>query len=130
MTPLDIVQNISLGNHQQFDEIDSEYIPFIINRSFSMVKETLFFAQQMNLNPHLENRLQFDFYCGRIPSKKRYFRWHRKHMPDIDTLNCVIEKYGYSKKRALEALKLLSEDECQQIKQEFAIGGKKDFKEI
>ena len=50
------------------DDIDAEkkYPTYIINRCLSSFTDTVLFANEMNKNPHLPTRLQYDFYINSV----------------------------------------------------------------
>ena len=56
------------------DDIDAEkkYPTYIINRCLSSFTDTVLFANEMNKNPHLPKRLQYDFYINSVKPRKRF----------------------------------------------------------
>jgi hypothetical protein len=104
---------------------DSErtYNPYIINRCMSGHIDTILCANEMNLNSHLDKKLQYDFYINIIRPKKRYSPWLKKEK--FDDLSLVKEYYGYSDEKAKNALKLLSKEQIDYIKLKLNRGGKK-----
>ena len=41
---------------------EKDYTPYIINRCFSGHIDTLLYSNEINLNPHLDKKLQYYFY--------------------------------------------------------------------
>ena len=83
--------------------------------------DAIMFANEMNINNHLDKRLQYDFYLNTLRSKKRYSPWLRKE--DVENLDLVKSYYGYSNDKARQALKLLSDDQLKTIKSKLDTGG-------
>ena len=83
--------------------------------------DAIMFANEMNINNHLDKRLQYDFYLNTLRSKKRYSPWLRKE--DVENLDLVKSYYGYSNDKARQALKLLSNDQLKTIKSKLDTGG-------
>jgi hypothetical protein len=43
------------------DVSEKAYSPFMVNRGLSYFPDTILYANEMNLNHHIDSRLQFDF---------------------------------------------------------------------
>jgi len=104
---------------------DSErtYNPYIINRCMSGHIDAILCANEMNLNCHLDKKLQYDFYINIVRPKKRYSPWLKKEK--FDDLSLVKQYYGYSDEKAKNALKLLTKEQIDYIKLKLNSGGKK-----
>jgi hypothetical protein len=104
-------------------EWERKYAPFIINRCLSGFIDTVLFANEMNLNCHLDKKLQYDFLINIIRPKKRFSPWLKKEK--FSSLELVKQYYGYSDEKAKTALKILSEEQLEFIKTRMNRGGKK-----
>ena len=74
----DWLNSINVSKKNLMDEdhnIESKYPPYIINRCMSGHLDAIMFANEMNINNHLDKRLQYDFYLNTLRSKKRYSPW-------------------------------------------------------
>lgn len=81
------------------------------------------FANEMNRLPHLDKRLQYDFYINTVRSRRRFSPWDKKQkMNDLDV---VKQYYGYSNEKARQALNILSPSQLDYIKSKLNRGGKK-----
>jgi hypothetical protein len=76
----------------------------------------------MNLNHHLDNRLQNDFFINIITKKKRFSKWVKPS--EIEDLDCIKEYYGYSNEKAKSILSLLTGDQIKEIKNRMTKGGR------
>jgi hypothetical protein len=79
------------------------------------------FANEMNMNHHLDKNLQYSFYLNSLRKKKRFSPWLRKE--NIKDLECVKQYYGYSNEKAFQALKILSKQQIDFIKKRLETGG-------
>jgi hypothetical protein len=104
-------------------DLIKEYAPFIINKCLSGQIDTILFANEMNMNHHLDKDMQYSFYLNSLRKRKRFSPWLRKDK--VTDLECVKQYYGYSNEKASQALKILSKDQIAFIKQRLEIGGKK-----
>tara|TARA_Y100001937_G_scaffold41477_1_gene58792 strand:+ start:357 stop:743 length:387 start_codon:yes stop_codon:yes gene_type:complete len=106
------------------DDLDAQkkYPTYIINRCLSSFTDTILFANEMNKNPHLPNKLQYDFLLNSVKPRKRFSPWARKD--SIDDLDVVKEYYGYNDDKALQALRILTKDQLDNIKKSLSKGGK------
>ncbi len=101
---------------------EKEYIPFVINRTLSYFSDTIFYANEMNINASMDNRLQYDFLLCAVREKKRFTKWIKPETEKI--LESVKLYFGYSDQKAREAVKLLTEEQIEIIKEKTKIGGK------
>ena len=100
-----------------------EYAPYIINRCLSGHIDCILFANEMNMNHHLDKDLQYSFYLNSLRKRKRFSPWLRKDK--VTDLECIKSYYGYSNEKASQALKILSKEQIAFIKKRLEIGGKK-----
>ena len=101
----------------------SKYPPYIVNRCLSGHLDCIMFANEMNKFPNLDKDLQYSFYLNTLRKKKRFSPWLRKDK--VTDLEIVKQYYGYSNEKASNALKILTTEQINFIKQRLEIGGKK-----
>jgi hypothetical protein len=104
-------------------ELKKEYSPFIINKCLSGQIDTILFANEMNMNHHLDKDMQYSFYLNSLRKRKRFSPWLRKDK--ITDLECVKRYYGYSNEKASQALKILTKEQINFIKKRLETGGSK-----
>jgi len=124
MTPFCFTKDI-LNNKEYImkTEIDEEeYVPFVVNRVMSNYPDTIFYAQEMNCNPHLAGKLQFDYLFHSIRKAKRPFVPYPKKEKS-EYISLIAECYNYSYKKAKEALAILTEEQVLEIKKIYEKGG-------
>jgi hypothetical protein len=100
-----------------------EYSPYVINRCLSGYIDCVLFANEMNMNHNLDKDMQYSFYLNIIRKRKRFSPWLRKD--EIQDLEYVKKYYGYSNEKAYQALKILSREQINFIKQRLETGGTK-----
>tara|TARA_B100000963_G_scaffold361035_1_gene394499 strand:- start:3378 stop:3776 length:399 start_codon:yes stop_codon:yes gene_type:complete len=108
------------------DDSDAEkrYPPYIVNRCLSSFTDTILYANEMNKNSHLPNKMQYDFFINSVKPRKRFSPWARKD--SIDYLDVVKEYYGYNDDKALQALRILTKDQLDKITYLLRKGGNND----
>ena len=105
------------------DELTEKgYKPFLVNRALSQHKDCVLFANEMNQRHHLDGKMQNDFLLNTVRSVKRSFAKWAKSVKD-DDIACVKLVYGLSDSKARDALRLLTEEQIQQLKKETFTGG-------
>ena len=106
------------------DDLDAQkkYPTYIVNRCLSSFTDTILFANEMNKNPHLPTKLQYDFLLNSVKPRKRFSPWARKD--SIDDLDLVKEYYGYNDDKALQALRILTKDQLDKLSYLLRKGGK------
>ena len=93
--------------------VEKNYLPFIVNRCLSYFPDTILQSNEMNLYSHLDKKMQFDFLKSSIRSRKRFSKWLKTDKSE--QLEAVKEYYGYSNRRADEALSILSSEQIEHI---------------
>ena len=99
-----------------------KYPPFIINKCLAPFPETVHLVNEMNLNHHLDSKLQYDFLLNSIRPRDRYTPWLKAKK--IKNLEYVKEYYGYSNEKAKSALDILNDEQIETIKDSLNKGGK------
>ena len=115
--------NFTKENLMEDPSVKKDYAPFIINRCLSGHIDCILFANEMNKYHFLYKDIQYSFYLNSLRKKKRFSPWLRKDK--VTDLECVKKYYGYSNEKASQALKILSKEQINFIKQRLEIGGKK-----
>lgn len=100
-------------NHKNYSDNLSGYNPFLTNRAFAYHMDTILFAEEMNQHSSLNPLLQYEFYYYAVRKGKR-FGFPPK--PDEETnLQLVIDYFKFSRQKALEALKILTPEDINDI---------------
>ena len=125
MTELkDWLNSINFNKKDLIEEDPStskDYPPYIINRCLSGHLDCIMFANEMNMYPNLDKDMQYSFYLNTLRKKKRFSPWLRKDK--VTDLQSVKQYYGYSNEKASQALKILSKQQIDYIKQRLETGG-------
>jgi hypothetical protein len=86
----DWLNSINQTKQNLIDEdpsLEKEYAPYIINRCLSGQVDTVLFANEMNLNHHLDKDMQYSFYLNSIRKRRRFSPWI--HKDKVKDLECV-----------------------------------------
>ena len=102
---------------------EKNYPTYVINKCMSHHMDTIVFANEMNRYPNLDKRLQYDFYIHTVRPKRRFSPWAKKQ--PVKDLDLVKKYYGYSSEKANQALRILTPDQLNYIRQKLSKGGKK-----
>ena len=120
MPPFDYVNDINFKKKNLMRDSDNDklaesgYIPYITNKSLSYFPDTLFFSNDMNHRHHLDNLLQYEYLLNTVRPKKRFAKWVKSE--DNDDLEIIKMYFGYSNKKAEQALKILSSEVIEKIR--------------
>lgn len=107
------------------DELaEAGYAPFITNRALSYFPDTILYANEMNINKDLDNRLQFHYLINSIRPKKRFSKW-AKRQEDND-VEAIMAYYGYNRTKAESVVSLLTPDQLKEIKRRMNKGGRRN----
>ena len=124
MNPFDYLNSI---NHKKDDimiddDAEKDYSPFMVNRGLSYFQDTVLLANEMNMNSHLDHRMQYDFLRTSIRQRKRFSKWMKKTTPA--KVEVIKEYYGYSDAKAQAVEDLISDDDIKHMKSVLSKGGK------
>ena len=108
---------------EDLSENIKEYSPYIINRCLSGHIDCVMYANEMNMHHQLDKDMQYSFYLNSLRKRKRFSPWLRKDK--VTDLECIKSYYGYSNEKASQALKILTKEQINFIKQRLDIGGSK-----
>ena len=126
MTELkDWLNSINFNKNNLIEEdpdLIKDYPPYIVNRCLSGYLDCIMFANEMNKYSFLDNDMQYSFYLNTLRKKKRFSPWLRKDK--VTDLQSVKQYYGYSNEKASQALKILSKQQLEYIKQRLETGGR------
>ena len=104
-------------------EAISSYPPYIVNRCLSGAVDSVLFANEMNLNAHLDKDMQYSFFLYTLRKRKRFSPWLKKEQ--VDDLDLVKKHYGYSNEKAKVAVSLLTKTQIEYIRNKHDMGGKR-----
>lgn len=97
-------------------ENEKEYEPYITNRALSQHNDIILYVNEMNLYPHLDKKLQYDFFINTILAKKRpYQKWYKT--TESSDITAIKEYFGFSSEKAKDVLRILSSDQIHKIKE-------------
>lgn len=128
-SPFDYVNAINFTKQDLMTNTDNDelaeaaYVPYLTNRSLSNFPDTILYANEMNMNHHLGNKLQFHYLINNIRPKKRFSKWAKKQ--DSEDFDAVKEYFKYNNAKTEQALQLLSPDQIKIIKKRLSTGGLK-----
>ena len=119
ISPFDYVKSINAGkNIMRGTDNDSlmerDYNAFIVNRNYSLFADTVYLANEMNIRPNIDNRLQYEFLLNTLRPRKRFADWVKGE--SSEDVSVIKEYYGYSNKKAIEALSVPSEEQIYSIR--------------
>jgi hypothetical protein len=107
------------------DEVDASlksYSPYLINKQLSKEVVNIFVVNKLNINSHLDKKLQYDCLFNIIPKrnpnpakKSKNKSISKKSNINPVHLNAVKEFYGYSNNKAKIALETLTAKQIHQI---------------
>ena len=101
---------------------EKNYPSFVINKCMSQHMDTVMIANEMNQYPGLDKKLQYDFFINIMRPRKRFSPWGKKQK--VKDLELVKQFYGYSTEKALQAMRILSPDQIEIIRDKLNKGGK------
>ena len=106
------------------DDISEKAYPaFMVNRALSYFNDTVLYANEMNVNHHLDNILQYHFLINIVRKKKRFSKWLKPQ--EVNNLELIKEYYGYSNEKAKSVLPLFNNEQIELLKQRIYKGGKR-----
>lgn len=115
-----------LTNKQEVELLNekTDYPAWNINRVLANYKDCVLYANMMNMNPQISQKLQYQFLLNTVRPIKRTF-----NKTDRDKVTRELEAvklyFGYSNEKAKDALRILSDEQIAFIKEKTEKGGVK-----
>lgn len=129
MNPFDFVNDINFGKKDLMRGSDNDilveksYNQYIVNKALSYFSDTIMFSNEMNIR-EVDNRMSYTYLLNSIRPKKRFSKWEKRE--NTDDIELIQRHYGYSRKKAVEASKLLSDTQLMSIRNLYHEGGNND----
>lgn len=118
----DWLNSIYFSKKNLLEEIDNpnQYPAFIVNRMLSGNIDTVLFASELNERFTMDKDMQYKFLLYAVPKRKRFSNYLKKN--SLEDLELVKSYYGYNTEKALDALRLLSKEQIDYIREELNTG--------
>lgn len=108
----------------QLEAASKAYPAFMVNRLLSYHKDCVLLCNELNLvSAQITNQQHYHFLLHSIPKKNRFAKLEKAEKEWAVEL--MIEFWDYSRKKAEEALPLLTEAQLEQLKLDTDKGGKR-----
>ena len=118
MELFDYINDVSFIKKDVFKDMpereEKKYPAYLINRYFSFLPDTLFFANELNLRSHIDNKLKHHFYLHSLRKKKRFTKWLKSE--EFKELEFIQQVYECSAVKAREYLRLLTPEQIISLK--------------
>lgn len=113
----------SITRNKEYLKINEneKYIAGRTNKVLSNYVDTIIHANMMNINYSLDDKIQYDYLFHSIRSKKRFFQ--RTKVNNYSDISLICEYYKYNRKVAEQALKVLTKEQINIIKEKLEKGG-------
>ena len=125
MSPFDFVNAINSSSKKDLiaedPELEKLYVPFMVNRALSYFSDTVMYANEVNRYNQIDYKLQNSYLLNIVRPAKRFAKWVKKQ--DNNDIDVVMEYFGYSHEKAIQALSILSSEQLTTIKNKLAKGG-------
>ena len=100
---------------------EEQYSKFRTNTVLSNHIDTVLYSNEMNMYPYINDKMHYDYMFNSIRAKKRFFK--RKKQVNHQNVSLVSEYYKYNRKKALEAIQILTDEQLETIKEKLEKGG-------
>lgn len=100
------------------------YEPYVVNKSFSYFADSVMYANAMNINHHLDRKLQNDYLLNSLRPSKRFAKWVKNY--EVSDLEAVKSFFKISTPKARDALRILTPDQIRKIKKLQEEGGERN----
>ena len=122
-SPFDFLNSINYTkkNLIQEPQDEKEYVPFIVNRGLGYFQDTVILANEMNVNCHIDNKMQYDFLKSTVRKRKRFSKWLKAE--DDEKIALLSQYFGYSSNTAKSVVDLFDDKDFNEIKKRLDKGG-------
>lgn len=121
----DFLNDITFDNkHIMTEENKKNYNIFVVNKGLSQHADCVLYANELNKLGVSDVEQHYDYLFHSITKRKRYGKWAKKDIDD-ECLGLVCDKYKVNKNVAKQYLKLMNDEQKQQLKKQYDVGGRK-----
>ncbi len=106
---------------EDYHSVVKGYTPYVINRCLSYFPDTIIQCNNMNVNNHIGKEMHYDYYLHSLRRRGRFSQWLKKEK--VEDLEMVKEYFGYSDRKAREAIGILTDEDMEGIKAAMYKGG-------
>ena len=129
MGPFDFVKSI---NYQKQDlleddydnELEKQYVPYIVNKALSFTCDTVLHANEVNARPFLDKKLQYHYLLNSVRKKNRYGKWIKNET--LEKIDIIQQYYGYNIQNAKQVESIFSDEHIQHLRRLLSKGGLKE----
>lgn len=119
--------------HLDLEKEEYKYSKWRTNNSLSNFLDTLFYANEMNLNYHLSDQMHYDYLFYTVRKTKRFnkkksdsdHKLEKLQEQEKEKLSLIQEYYKYNTAKSRAVLKILSESQLKIIRKRLEKGGAK-----
>lgn len=109
-------------------EVDGEYSQWRTNSILKNHKDLIFFVNEMNINYNITNQMHYDYLFSNVRKQKRWSNNETKEEKKVREekealLELISDYYKYNNVRSREALKILTPEQIEIIKNKNNKGG-------
>ena len=123
MSPFDYLNSINMikKNLMVDEQSEKDYVPFIVNRGLGYFSDTVLLANEMNVNCHLDHKMQYDFLKGTVSKRKRFSKWLKED--NDEKVDIICQAYGFSRSNAKSVVTLFDNTQIELLKKRLDKGG-------
>jgi hypothetical protein len=103
-------------------DVMKEYNKWTVNRGMSLFPESILYSNDMNISYELTDKMEYDYYFHSVRQGKRFSKWP-KRLTKSDDFLLVQEIYKYNDKKTEEALKILTNEQLDELRKINEKGG-------
>jgi hypothetical protein len=119
--PFDYVNSITTTKQHMLEgdaDAEKRYNAYLVNRSLSYFVDTIFLANSMNTNAHVDNRMQYDYLFYAVNKKRRFSKWHKPESNNQSEIEAIKTVFGYNENRARQVFNILKPQDIKKILKE------------
>ncbi len=123
--PFDYLNSINMTKKNLMTDSQSEkdYVPFIVNRGLGYFADTVLLANEMNVNCHVDSKMQYDFLKQTVKKKKRWSKWLKEDESNSEKIKIICDYFGYNRSNAKHVVNLFDSNGYKVMKKSLNKGG-------
>lgn len=119
VNPFDYIKALSYTKENVIDTLGiEEYIPFLANLAFALHKDSILYANDMNMRPGIDKELNWSYYYNGLPKRQRFAEWpkKRKEIANDDVI-VIMELYNINRTNAELYAGLISDNDMNKLRE-------------
>lgn len=121
LNAINFSKNDLIRGSEQPLQAEKSYNAYMVNRGLSYFIDTVLYANEMNMHPHLDSIAVHDYLLNSVRKGKRFSKWFKS--TENSNVSIISAFYNVSISTAKEYAKVLTSEQISSLREQLQKGG-------